>query len=157
MKRAVLALLGCVMVFGCGRFEGHIQVEQQGRLVAEGNYENGAREGVWKYYDGLGDVKGQGTYENGKMVEGLEVRYHDNNNTQSEGTWTNGQKDGYWVLYYRSGAKKAEGNYLHGKRTGLWKEYDPSGFYITEKVFENDKLVGWREFKKGRLGHPLNG
>lgn len=157
MKRLVIALLAWVMVVGCQRFEGPVQIKHLGRLVADGQYDNGARTGTWTYYDDLGEMKGQGAYKNGQMASGLEVIYHDNGQKQAEGTWTSGQQDGYWIEYYRNGAKKMEGTYLHGLKTGLWKEYDPSGYYITEKVFENNKLVGWREFKRGRLGNPLNG
>ncbi|MFT5365348.1 MAG: antitoxin component YwqK of YwqJK toxin-antitoxin module [Candidatus Latescibacterota bacterium] len=157
MKRVVIALLAWVMVVGCQRFEGSVQIKYQGRVVADGQYDNGMRTGTWTYYDDLGEIKGQGTYQNGQMQNGLEVVYHDNGHKQAEGTRTNGHKDGYWIEYYRSGAKQAEGTYLHGKKTGLWKEFDPSSFYITEKLYENDKLVGWREFKRGRLGNPLNG
>lgn len=157
MKRVVLALLAIISVTGCERFEGPVQVKQMGLVVAEGEYDNGARTGTWTYYDVGGEIKGQGTYKNGSMVSGLEIQYHDNQQKKSEGTWTNGQRDGYWIEYFRSGAKKAEGMYLYGKKTGVWKVYDPSGYYTTEKVFENDKQVGWREFKKGRLGHPLGG
>ncbi len=157
MKRVVIALIALVMVTGCQRFEGVVQVKHLGQIVANGEYDNGARSGTWTYFDELGEVKGQGTYQNGKMQNGLEILYFDNGNKQAEGTWTNGQRDGYWIEYYPSGSKKAEGTYLYGKKTGLWKEYDPSYYYTTEKLFENGKLVGWREFKQGRLGNPLNG
>ena len=158
MKRAVIILLGMVLVSGCqmpSRFEGLTQITQQGQLRAEGHYESGSRDGVWTYYDVLGNVQGQGTYENGKMKSGLEITFYNNGQKESEGTWTNGQKDGYWIAYFRSGAKEEEGNYLHGKKTGVWREYDASSFYALEKVFEDDKLVGWREFKLARQGNPF--
>jgi len=158
MKRAVMLVLGLIFVAGCsmpGRFEGQTQVALNGQVRAEGNYDNGARSGVWTYYDAVGNLQGQGTYENGMMKSGLEITFHLNNQKESEGTWTNGQKDGYWVYYYKSGVKYTEGNYLHGKKTGVWREYDSSSFYALEKVFEDGKKVGWREFKLARLGNPF--
>ena len=157
MKRVAIALFALMMVVGCGRFEGSVQIKNQGHVVADGQYENGTRAGTWTYYGLVGEIKGQGTYQNGQMQSGLEVLYHDNGHKQAEGTWTNGQRDGYWIEYFRSGAKKSEGTYLYGKKTGLWKVYDPSRFYTTEKVYEDDKLVGCREFRQGRLGNPING
>jgi antitoxin component YwqK of YwqJK toxin-antitoxin module len=145
MNRAGVILLLMVLVSGCqmpSRFEGQTQIIQNGQVRAEGHYENGSRDGVWTYYDALGNVQGQGTYENSKMKSGLEITFYHNGHKEAEGTWTNGQKDGYWIAYFRSGTKQEEGNYLHGKKTGVWREYDPSFFYALEKVFEDGKLVG---------------
>ena len=89
------------------------------------------------------------------MVEGLEVVFASNGQKLSEGSWVDGQRDGHWVEYFRSGNKKAEGLYIYGKKTGLWREYDPSGFYTVEKVWEEGHMVGWREFRQGRLGNAL--
>lgn len=160
MKRVVVAFLCLVAIAGCqapSQFEGTTQIVHLGRIQAEGQYDRGQKHGVWTYYNALGTVKGQGTYAHGKMVEGLEVTFHGNGQKAAEGAWTAGQKDGFWIEYYRNGQKKSEGLYLFGKKTGLWREYDPSGFYITEKVWENDKLVGWRGLKHGRIGNPFSG
>ena len=158
MKRAVMIVLGLTVVSGCqmpSRFEGQTQIILNGQVRAEGRYENGSRSGIWTYFDVAGSVQGQGTYENGKMKSGLEITYHFNNQKNSEGTWTNEQKDGYWVYYFKSGTKREEGHYLHGKKTGVWREYDPSTFYILERVFEDGKKVGYREFKLARIGNPF--
>ncbi|MDA0710071.1 MAG: hypothetical protein O3B73_07675 [bacterium] len=157
MKHAAFVFFALLFMVGCQRFEGSVQIKQLGRVVAEGQYDNGVRTGTWTYFDALGEVKGQATYENGTLLNGLEVLYHDNGQKQAEGTLTNGQRDGYWIAYYRSGAIKEEGTYLHGLKTGVWRELDPSSYYITEKIYENDKLVGWKSFHQGRVGNPLNG
>lgn len=160
MKRVVVALLSLMALSGCqapGQFEGAAQIVQMGRIKADGQYDRGQKNGVWTYYDAQGRVQGQGTYAHGKMVEGLEITFHGNGQKAAEGTWAAGQKDGHWIEYYRNGKKKLEGLYLHGQKTGVWKEYDPSNYYITEKVWENDKLVGWRGLKHGRIGNPFSG
>ena len=158
MKRAVVIFLGGMLMAGCqmpSLFEGQTQMTQYGRVRAEGQYNNGVRDGVWTYYDAQGNVQGQGTYKDGGMQNGLEITFHSNGQKKTEGMWTNAQKDGRWMFYFRSGIKKEEGLYLNGKKTGVWREYDPSSFYALEKVFEEDKMVGWREFKLARLGNPL--
>ena len=154
MKQVVMVLAVIALANGCGQFQGRVQVKHLGILQAEGHYTNGVQTGVWTYYDGAGKVLGQGTYDKGKMVSGMEVAYHDNGQKASEGYWVSGLRDGHWVHYYRSGRKEMEGSYLYGKKSGLWKTYDPSGYYTTEKIYENDKVTGWRDYKLGRIGHP---
>ncbi len=157
MKCVVIFFVGMLMA-GCqmpSLFEGQTQITQYGQVRMEGQYDNGVRNGIWTYYDARGNVQGQGTYKNGVMQEGLEITFYSNGQKKAEGNWTNAQKDGHWMFYFRSGTKKEEGLYLYGKKTGVWREYDPSSFYAVEKVFEEDQLVGWREFKLARLGNPF--
>ena len=158
IKRAIAILLAGILTAGCqmpSLFEGQTQIKQYGRVLAEGQYDSGARAGVWTYYDAAGNVRGQGTYKNGVMQDGLEITFYSNGQKKTEGNWTNGVKDGYWASYFRNGVKKEEGHYLEGKKTGVWREYDPSSFYIIQKVFENDKQVGWRKFELARQGNPF--
>ena len=153
-----MIVLGVILVAGCqmpSRFEGETKITLNGQIRAKGMYDNGSRSGVWTYYHNAGNVQGQGPYEDGKMKSGLEIPFYHNGQKESEGTWTNGQKDGYWLYYFRSGVKREEGNYLHGKQTGVWREYDPSSFYAIEKVFEDGKRVGWREFRLARIGNTF--
>ena len=157
-KRVAVIFVAGMLMAGCempSLFEGQTQITQYGRVRVEGQYDNGVRDGVWTYYDARGNVQGQGTYKNGTMQNGLEITFHSNGQKKTEGMWSNAQKDGHWVSYFRSGTKKEEGLYLNEKKTGVWREYDPSSFYALEKVFEEGKLVGWREFELARLGNPF--
>ena len=158
IKRAIAIFLVGILTAGCqmpALFEGQTQIKQYGRVLAEGQYDSGARAGVWTYYDAAGNVRGQGTYKNGVMQDGLELTFYSNGQKKTEGNWTNGVKDGHWISYFRNGVKKEEGRYLEGKKTGVWREYDPSSFYAIQKVFENDKQVGWRKFELARQGNPF--
>ena len=158
IKRTIAILIVGILTAGCqmpSLFEGQTQIKQYGHVVAEGQYDSGARTGVWTYYDAAGNVRGQGTYKNGAMQNGLEITFHINGQKETESNWTNGEKDGYWASYFRSGVKKEEGHYVSGRKTGVWREYDPSSFYSVEKVFENDKQVGWRKFELARQGNPF--
>lgn len=157
MIKVVILLVGMLTV-GCqmpALFEGQTQIKQYGRVLAEGQYDSGDRAGVWTYYDTAGNMRGQGTYQNGVMQDGLEIIFYINGQKETESNWTNGKKDGYWASYFRSGVKKEEGLYLKNKKTGVWREYDPSSFYTLEKVFENGKQVGWRKFELARQGNPF--
>ncbi len=74
-----------------------------------------------KWYEN-GKIMIQGTYRNGKK-DGLWKEYFPNGVPKSEGPYANGLKEGTWIIYYGSGNKHWEGNYHQNKKEGLWIEY----------------------------------
>jgi antitoxin component YwqK of YwqJK toxin-antitoxin module len=103
------------------------------------------REGI--HYNKLSDVpftgevtgKNQGFFERG-LRYGPWVRYHDNGQLWSEGTWKDGKQDGPKVVYYANGQLRSEGTYKDGKKDGPWVRYHRDGTV-------NDELTG--TFKDG--------
>lgn len=96
-----------------------------GVVLEEGNFENGAETGHWKYY-----------YENGKLrMEGdyIQLREHD--------YFALGQKSGLWKIYYQTGKTKAVGNYTSNEKVGVWQYFDKNGKVISTdpKLIEDDE------------------
>ena len=65
-----------------------------GQLESEGNWKNGKKDGLWKYYNKKGILK-------------------------LESNWKNGKKDGLWKNYNKKGVLKSERNYKDGKRVTI--------------------------------------
>tara|TARA_B100000902_G_scaffold332536_1_gene330535 strand:+ start:92 stop:724 length:633 start_codon:yes stop_codon:yes gene_type:complete len=92
-------------------------------LRFEGNYENGYREGLWKWW-----------YQNGQLME--EGKYAHRNGM--------GNREGLWKEYYKDGTLKSEGEYMYFTsnaaksfvRHNIWKEYDETGNLISQKTYE---------------------
>ena len=117
------------------------------KLIYEGGYLNGKRNGKGKEYDIFGkNVIIEGEYLNGKrwnvmqydeygdiiseIKEGkgfFKTCYIPYQNSKYEGEYLNGQKNGKGKEYYHSGELKFEGEYLIGLRHGKGKEYYKNG------------------------------
>ena len=104
------------------------------KLIFEGEYKNGKRNGYGKEYDNNGNQIFEGRYSNGKRY-GRGMEFNENYNKIFEGEYKNGKRNGKGKEYYSNYFKhiyvnqvneiklKFEGEYLNGKRwTG--KGYD---------------------------------
>ena len=138
------------------------------RLIFEGEYLNGKRNGKGKEYDRFGQLLFEGIYLNGKKWTGkgydkygkdkiiLELNngkgegqeYGISTDFDYEGEFLNGERNGKGKEY--SNYKLIfEGEFLNGKRNGKGKEYD------------NDKLIFEGEYLNGKRwtgkGYNING
>ena len=116
------------------------------KLLFEGEYSNGKRNGKGKEYDENEHLKFEGEYLNGKR-NGKGKEYYENNFLEFEGEYLNGKKwkgNGYdhagniiyelnkgkgnvKEYYYYIDVIKYEGEYLNGLRNGKGKEYYKDG------------------------------
>ena len=85
----------------------------QGKLVSEGNYDNGKQDGNWKYY-----------YPGGVIVN-REISYK------------NGKLNGTSKEYSRKGHLKSEVNYKNNKKNGTMKVYSKRGKLILHVIYKN--------------------
>lgn len=90
---------------------------QEGILIAEGQYSDNRKSGNWKYY-------GQG-----KKLE-------------QTGSYNNGRPDGIWTWYYNDGTVLREEEYFQGQRDGKLTEYSPLGEIITSGVYSDGEKDG---------------
>jgi antitoxin component YwqK of YwqJK toxin-antitoxin module len=104
------------------------------------------KQGVWKYYNELGDIIQEIEYVDdvrhgiskkffpyGKIMEEIEYqngikegsyhRYYYSGQSRMEGEYSNGRKENRWTAYYSDGQVKTEGNYKAGNKDGEWKFY----------------------------------
>jgi antitoxin component YwqK of YwqJK toxin-antitoxin module len=122
-------------------------------------------QGVWEFYNVLGNVARTTEFRNGKVnglyktfyytglpkeeiniqneqINGVGKEYYDNGNLKSEATFVNGKKNGMHTQYYVNGSKSSEENYRNGIKDGPVKIYYQSGGIQYEGNHVNDKLEG---------------
>ena len=81
------------------------------KLIFEGEYSNGKRNGKGKEYDNYGRLIFKGEYLNGKGKE-----YDNYGYLIFEGEYLNGKRNGKGKEYYKRGILKFEGEYSNGKK-----------------------------------------
>ena len=112
------------------------------KLIFEGEYLNGKRNGKGKeyFYDNV--LSFEGEYLNGKKWKG-KGKEKRNNEIIFEGEYINGKRwigKGKEYYEYRNRQLKFEGEYLNGERNGKGKEYDINGKLIYEGEYLNNKI-----------------
>ena len=100
------------------------------RLLFEGEFLNGKKNGKGKEYGYYGDLIFKGEYLNG-IINGKGKEYFDNGNIKYEGNYFNGFRHGECIEYYYNGTIRFKGEYLYGK---IWngKVFD----FYWNKFFE---------------------
>jgi antitoxin component YwqK of YwqJK toxin-antitoxin module len=95
-----------------------------GKIKAEGQYNDNRRTGQWKYYNTAQKVEQTGGYNNGRP-------------------------DGLWKWYYEQGTLLREEEYFQGQRDGLCTEYSPAGEVIAEGQYSDGEKNGEWKLKNG--------
>jgi len=132
-----------------GKFNGKWKdLYPDGITLAEGQYSDSRRTGVWKFYTAAGKLEQTGSFNNGRP-DGLWKWYYENETLLREEEYFQGQRDGVYTEYspageiiaqggytdgekngewkYKSGDNTEEGNYIIGLRNGIWKSYYSDG------------------------------
>ncbi len=120
---------------------------KNGILTGEGIIkEDGNRDGPWKDYYPDGKLKAEGGYENGKQV-GEWKFYFENGKIEQTGKYNKqGKLEGIWKWYFEGGQLSREESYHNAVRDGLLTEYDETGKLIEEGEFVNGLEEGpWFE------------
>lgn len=139
------------------------QWSKDGVVIADGNYENGERDGQWleNFPDGSpkamttysvgvrdgdwktwfdnGNVSGEGSYADGRK-DGKATFYYEDGTRKAEGTWKNDVKVGKSTNWHSDGSLMSEGNYVDGNKTGKWVDVGISGEPV-ESTWENGVKV----------------
>lgn len=129
-----------------------------GRLRAEGNYDNNVRVGKWIYYYENGKVEQTGFYDNSGQfsgewkwffpngniriaekyfegeLEGDYIEYDKNNNVMVQGEYVNGNKEGDWITNVNGYIE--QGTYLDNVKDGLWKYY-----YVADTIYFEGRFI----------------
>ena len=85
------------------------------KLIFEGEYLNGKRNGKGKEYNEYGELIFEGEYLNGKK-NGKGKEYDKKLKLEYEGEYLNGERNGKGKEYYCNGILKFEGEYLNGEK-----------------------------------------
>jgi antitoxin component YwqK of YwqJK toxin-antitoxin module len=140
---------------------------QNGQVQEDGNWSNGLRNGVFKFYSRKGELEKLEKYEDGILVIDeastgiLDVRqeYFDNGKVRTSGPFREGKRQGNFREYDITG--KEMGGTLYdndvmigqgmidslGRRTGKWKLFYPDGTLRSEGEYVHGKKEGpWNYF-----------
>lgn len=85
-------------------------------LISEGCYNEGLRDGIWRFY-----------YDTGELI--IEEEYH------------LGKKHGKYTSYYRSGKLMSLGRFVDDLREGEFKVFSEEGEITKILVFKQDALI----------------
>ncbi len=133
--------------------------------------ELGKKQGYWKSYDEMGNLKYEGSfkddipfgefkyyYPDGKIRaisiifnEGKQSRtklYHRNNKLMAEGNYLNQKKDSTWNYFSEyDGILLSKENYKEGKKEGVWQKFYPNKIIAEKSTYKNDVQVGvWLQY-----------
>ena len=135
-----------------------------GEVQAEGNYQDGKREGNWLFFLPNKTIEVSGSYNkkgnkigewkwfypNGQLMmvahytkgilDGEFVEYDETGEIVSKGDYVDGAEEGHW--YYRNGTAYEEGDYYDGMRTGLWKSWYDAEHIFSEIEYDQDLMNG---------------
>ncbi|HLG01978.1 MAG TPA: toxin-antitoxin system YwqK family antitoxin [Bacteroidia bacterium] len=119
------------------------EVYAEGVLVGEGIFDlKGLQQGHWKEYYETGDLKGEGDYKDGVRI-GLWKFYYSGGKTDQEGKYDQrGRPIGTWKWYHENGQMLREESYTEGLRNGTMTEYDENGTIITQGEYEDGLKTG---------------
>lgn len=177
----VTASFSSIAEFGLSKANGLWRSYFQGKLIEEGSYKMGKKEGLWKFYAPLtlkfyyydenqenpekfyisyfesdfGGLVEKSNYEEGKKL-GLSMCYY-RDELISKGNYKDNKRTGPWE-FFDEGELSEKGNYKQGNRTGDWNYYVSNKIYkkITHnKEGKNDDIEIYQKngnlFSKGKI------
>ena len=149
-----------------GKICKHKVYNPQGKLLAEGTFNQKNRDGLWLFYSENGKCVKQTTYKMG-VRHGLQVIFTSNGDTAEVCNWNDNHRHGRWwkrigkkgyitagiegrlVEYNDNQLLVREGHYTNGERHGSWKYYDRG-----ELVVDETWVMGIMRDRKVRLLVP---
>ncbi len=114
---------------------------ENGKLKEEGYYENGERNGHFKFYYANGKLEEEGTYKDNRAV-GLYKWYDLKGKLLEERNYENGISNGLCKEYYASGKIKKKYYYKDAKITGLFLVFRANGVLRSRENYKDDKKDG---------------
>jgi antitoxin component YwqK of YwqJK toxin-antitoxin module len=147
------------------------KIVEQDLSREEGEYDDGKKDGLWKYWDKKGIKEKEIIFEKGDDIlwlffgtNGNKTREGQMVDGKEEGVWTfydeegikeretehkSGKEDGIYSLWYDNGQKQEEGPYKVHTRIGLWTWWHDNGEKWQEGAYLNGERDGtWRTWKK---------
>ena len=133
----IAVLTACLPVTAQELTSSHInKVDAQGR-----------RQGYWKVYDGIGELKFEGQFVNGKPV-GEFIYYHPNGRKKAIVMNIDSGRIVYSKIFHPNGNPMAVGKYIDQKKDSLWRYFsEEDGTLLSEEIYSEFKKDGvWRTF-----------
>ena len=118
-----------------------------GNLKYEGNFKDGKPIGEFRYYYPEGGIQAVTmNYDNGRVV--YAKTYFKNSKLMAMGKYVDQMKDSTWHYYSEAnGSLAAEEIYINTSKEGIWKTFYPSGAVVEEITYKNDQKNGpWVQY-----------
>ena len=147
--------LKSVMTFSEDGSKAHnIAYHENGKKMAEGNFVNQKKMGVWKYFSDVDEkLVSEENYKNG-LREGKSTTYYIDKGKPFEVTeYVKGIKNGEWVKYFMDGQIMTRTFNVNGKLNGDFVNYDPNGTLIVKGQYSDGEMDGtWLYYdEKGKF------
>ena len=128
----------------------HEAFDEQGRLLARGEYDRRNRDGRWQFFAEDGHLVKEADYHLG-IKDGLHVVYTQKGDTAEVTHWTDNHRNGRW--WKRIGTNGyITGTYVNGGLEGRLVEYDEQGLLCREGNYKDGLKHGsYRYFEGGQL------
>ncbi len=114
-----------------------------GKKEQEGSYLRGNLDGIWRWYHSNGNLWREESYFNGRE-DGESVEYDEEGNIIVQGNYLNGEKEGFWVI--QIGDQREEGEFQSGLENGVWKYFYNDGVLKFEGEFKQGLAEGRHKF-----------
>lgn len=114
------------------------EYDENGIVIATGEFIEGLEEGPWQYQSG--DNIEKGSYKAG-LKDGEWKEFYADGTLKFEGTYVQGSPNGKHKLYYENGKIKEEQFYRMGQKNRNWWVFDREGNVLISYVYNNDVLV----------------
>ena len=127
---------------------------REGKVLFQGNYAKGGKEGVHTTWDAYGSKVEEQEFKN-DVPNGVHREWSKDDKLVGESHYVDGQKDGTWTTSWPDGAKKSEATYKLGTQIGASTEWYESGKVKQTASFnpEGEQEGPYRELDED--GRPL--
>lgn len=126
------------------------------KLIGEGNWNHGNKNGVFIQYNPFEDTLNIETYRDGvldgRYMEVKEVWDEANKRNklviEVQGNFVNGKREGMWVFGQASHYGQRSGLFADGEMIGKWTFMDSNGNLLIEQVYDkNGEVISEKKFK----------
>ena len=115
------------------------------QVAAEGEFNDGKKEGLWVYYNAYGRVESREQYLNG-MLNGFDKAYFADEKLANEVLYKEDRRFGLSQDYYPDSSLETQGRYVNGLQEGPWYQYNADGTLNGLYFFVNGKMDGWQKY-----------
>jgi len=115
--------------------------DENGKLNAEGFYQNQKRDSVWTFYNEKGILLSKERYRNGEK-NGVAYKFYPDGTPIEERKWVNGEENGMWKQYFEDGKPRLEARVSGGKLNGYYLQYHRGGGLYVKGQYKDDLKTG---------------
>ena len=120
-----------------GLYNGKYEEHEYNKLICEGTYKEGRKNGVFKMYSDEGRLKEEKPYKDGKL-DGAHKTYYTTGKVERERNYRMGKQDGKELSYDFDGTLRMDHTYKDGKQVGKQFTFMKGTYELHETVYYNE-------------------